>query len=217
MKINNKNILICNCEKTMEIDGRKLCSALGETEQLNVHSNLCRSEIAVFNQALENEQPLLIACTQEAPLFRELAQEASSPTELSFVNIRERAGWSEAKSKTLPKIAALLKEAAYDVKPAGTTAIHSDGICLVYGNGPEALDVAHRLSARLSVTLLLKNSDDIVPPAIAAFPIYRGEISAAKGHFGDFEITVNKYAATVPSSRNSLEFQMGRLTLQPDI
>ncbi len=210
MKIENKNILICNCEKTMDIDGGKLCSALGQTNPLKVHSNLCRSEIAVFNTAVESDEPLLIACTQEAPLFRELAEENSSPADLSFVNIRERAGWSEAKSKTLPKIAALLKEAAYDVKPAGITAIKSDGICLVYGSGQDAIDVAHRLSARLSVTLLLKNSDDIVPPAVSGFPIYRGEIVAAQGHFGEFEITVNKYAATVPSSRDSLEFQMER-------
>jgi len=210
MKINNKNILLCNCEKTMDIDGGKLCTALGETDPLKIHTNLCRSELAVFNQALESDEPLLIGCTQEAPLFRELAEEVSSPADLSFVNIRERAGWSEAKAKTLPKIAALLKEAAYEVKPAGITAIQSDGICLVYGSGQDAFDVAHRLNDRLSVTLLLKDSDDIVPPAVATFPIFRGEITAAKGHFGEFEITVNKYAATVPSSKGSLEFQMAR-------
>ena len=194
----------------MDIDGAKLCSKLGEKGPLKVHTNLCRTEVAVFNQALENGEPLLVACTQEAPLFRELAEESASTTDLSFVNIRERAGWSQAKSKTIPKIAALLKEAAYRAKPAGMTTIKSDGICLIYGKGEEALEVARQLNNRLSVTLLLKDSEDLTPPAVAAFPIYRGEIAGVKGHFGDFEIIVDKYAPIVPSSKSSLEFQMAR-------
>jgi ferredoxin len=210
MKINDKNILICNCEKTMDIDGKKLCSALGNEGTLNVHSNLCRTEIDTFNQSLESGEPVLVACTQEAPLFHELHEENSSTTELSFVNIRERAGWSQAGSKVIPKIAALLTEAAFDVKPAGTTNITSDGVCLVYGNGEQALEVAHKLGGRLSVTLVLKTSADMVPPAVATFPIYQGEIAGIKGHFGDFEIVVDRYAPIVPSSKSSLDFQMER-------
>jgi len=194
----------------MDLDGAKLCASLGEEGNLKVHTNLCRSEIAVFNQALESGEPMLVACTQESPLFSELAQEQSATTDLGFVNIRERAGWSQAKSKATAKIAALLKEAAFDVKPAGITSIKSDGICLVYGSGEQALEVAHQLGHRLSVTLILKDSEDITPPAVATFPIYRGEIAGVKGHFGDFEITVNKYASVVPSSKSSLEFQMER-------
>jgi len=210
MKIGPKNILICNCEKTMDIDGEKLCSLLGEQGPLKVHSNLCRTEIASFNQAMEKGEPVLVACTQEAPLFRELAEENSSTSDLSFVNIRERAGWSKAKSKATPKIAALLKEAVYNVKPAGITTLKSDGICLVYGRGEDAFEVARQLDGRLSVTLLLKDSTDANPPAIAAFPIYRGDITAVKGHFGDFEIIVDNYAPSIPSSKSSLEFQMAR-------
>ena len=210
MKIDNKNILICNCENTMDIDGAALCSKLGSKGDLSVHSNLCRTEIAVFNNALASNEPLLVACTQEAPLFRELAEEQTSTTELSFVNIRERAGWSEAKSKSMPKIAALLKEAAFNAKPAGITTIKSDGICLVYGNGEEAFNVARQLNGRLSVTLLLKDSSDVIPPAVAEFPVYRGQITGVKGHLGDFEIVVDQYAPVVPSSKSSLEFQMSR-------
>ncbi len=194
----------------MDIDGAKLCKALGSNEKIEVHTNLCRTGIPSFNQALEIDEPLLIACTQEAPLFRELAEEASHEAALRFVNIRERAGWSSAKSKATAKIAALLKEAAFDRKPAGSTAIQSDGVCLVYGKGEEALEVASSLASRLSVTLLLKESDDVVPPSVSALPIYRGEIVGVKGHLGDFEIVVNKYAPVVPSSKTSLQFQMER-------
>lgn len=194
----------------MDLDGGKLCSALGEKGSATIHTNLCRSEIAVFNQALADGAPLLVACTQEAPLFRELAEESVPGADLSFFNIRERAGWSLAKSAATPKIAALIKEATFSVKPAGITSIKSEGICLVYGKGAEALDVARQLSARLSVTLVLKDSEDVLPPAVAVLPIYRGEIVGVKGHFGAFEILVDKYAPAIPSSKSSLEFQMPR-------
>ena len=65
--------LVCNCERTMEIDGDKLAGALGASGPLAVHRHLCRAEIEQFEAALEDGGPLLVACTQEAPLFRELA------------------------------------------------------------------------------------------------------------------------------------------------
>lgn len=210
MELDGRTVLVCNCEHTMEIDGEKLCAALNSDAPLRVHSHLCRTEIGVFEKALDENKPLLVACTQEAPLFRELAEERGKSELPAFTNIRERAGWSDAKGRSLPKIAALLAEATAQVAPAGMTTLKSDGVCLVYGSGQAALDVAHKLSARLNVTLLLSSPDDLLPPSEIEVPIYRGEITAASGHFGAFEITVNGYAPMVTSSRSSVEFLMPR-------
>jgi len=71
-----------------------------------MHTELCRKEVGSFQEALKDEAA--VACTQEAPLFAELAESAKSQTRLEFVNIREHAGWSKEGAQATPKIAALL-------------------------------------------------------------------------------------------------------------
>ena len=141
----------------MEIDGKRLAEALGLAEPLVVHTELCRSQIAAFEAALAPGASLHVACTQEAPLFREVAAEKGE-ADLTFTNIRERAGWCADKPSALPKMAALLAEAAHTSRPTGVTTLKSEGVCLVYGRGQAALDVAAELSDRLSVTVLLERS-----------------------------------------------------------
>ena len=45
------------------------------------------------------EAPVLVACTQEAPLFTEVAAEDKPDAQLAFANIRETAGWSDEASR----------------------------------------------------------------------------------------------------------------------
>ena len=107
------NCLVCNCNRTMPLDGAALSQALAIEAPIRIHRELCRAEIGVFESALAaadaNVEGLTIACTQEAPLFDQLA-EASAHREvpLSFVNIRESGGWSAEAGKSTPKIAALI-------------------------------------------------------------------------------------------------------------
>ena len=205
----DKRFLICNCEKTMALDGRAIGKALGVTE-IPVHSHLCRSEIRAYEAALAGDRPLCVGCTQEAPLFSEIAAEAGAATP-SFFNIRESAGWSGAAKVPVAKIAALMAAAAALGKtPTRTKAVISDGLCLVYGSGQAALDAASLLNRQLSVTLLLKDAQDIVLPPVLDIPIFTGELRAASGTFGAFEVTVDGYAPMLPSSRNRLEFAMAR-------
>ncbi len=75
MKLNGYETLICNCERTMTLDGRKICKAAGGGDEPDVFSNLCRAEVARFGDALAGNDKVLVACTQEAPLFGELAAE----------------------------------------------------------------------------------------------------------------------------------------------
>ena len=209
MDIAGRKLFVCNCEKTMEIDAKALSKALG-SDDIHVHSHLCRTELANFADAAKAGEPMLVCCTQEAPLFREIAEEAGSAGIASFTNIRERAGWSEAASSATAKMAALISEATLNVQPAGTTTLTSQGICLVYGKADAAFDIARKLSARLSVTLLLTQYEDAIPPNVVDVPIFKGAIKAAKGHLGSFEIVVDGYAPAIPSARQSLDFIMPR-------
>ena len=103
----SQRLLVCNCQRTMEIDGRRLAEALGLPEALPVHTELCRSQMAAFEAGLTPGATVHVACTQEAPLFREVAAEKGE-ADLAFTNIRERAGWCADKPAALPKMAALL-------------------------------------------------------------------------------------------------------------
>jgi len=206
-----QRLLVCNCQRTMEIDGKRLGEALGLGEPLHVHSELCRGQIGLYEEALKSGARLHVACTQEAPLFREVAAEKTEgEADLTFTNIRERAGWCAAKPAALPKMAALLAEAAHVAKPTGVTTLKSGGVCLVYGRGQAVLDVAAELSDRLSVTVLLSDPEDALPPGIVSVPIYKGRIRTATGHLGAFEIEVDGYAPMLPSSRGALEFVLPR-------
>jgi ferredoxin len=208
-KVNNRNLLVCDCEQSMDIDGEKLKSCLKGDGDLTVFSHLCRTQIEAFARAVDGEEPLLVACTQEAPLFGEIAEEKGG-RDIVYTNIREMAGWSSAKKKALPKMAALLAAATHETQPAGTTPVTSEGVCLVYGAGQQALDIAEQLANRLSVSVLLSDATDVMPPNVVNVPIYTGKISAARGSLGGFEITVDGYAPAMPSSREELSFIMAR-------
>ncbi|MDH5558405.1 MAG: 4Fe-4S binding protein, partial [Alphaproteobacteria bacterium] len=154
---------------------------------------------------------VLVACTQEAPLFDEIADEVGgAAAALGHVNIRERAGWSADGAKATPKIAALLAEAALDMPPTPTVTMASEGVCLVYGRDETALAAAQQLAGRLDVTLLLDRPGDIMPPRIMDVPVFRGSVKMAKGHMGAFEIGVDDYAPASVSSRGTLTFEPSR-------
>lgn len=204
-------LLVCSCQGTMQIDGAALAAGLGLAEALPVHRELCRAGIQSYRSALERQATVHVACTQEAPLFREIAEDAGyDGARLTFTNIRERAGWCTAGSQVLPKMTALLAEAAHVSKPAGLLTLESKGVCLVYGAGQVARDAAQALAGRLSVTLLLSDAGDAIPPSRGDVPIYKGRIKRLSGHLGAFDVQVDGYAPMLPFSRRSLEFAMPR-------
>ena len=209
MKIDGKMVLICDCEGSMPLDGAGLATAF-DGDAPTVHTQLCRRQLAAVRNALGDGAPLLIACTQEAPLFDELRAETNPETALSVTNIRERAGWSDEAAAATPKIAALLAEAALDIAPARALEIASRGVLLIYGRDETALEAAQRLAPRLDVTVLLRDPGDVAPPRVVEVPIFKGRIAAARGHFGAFELTIDDHASALPSSRAVLAFAAPR-------
>ncbi len=210
MEINKKRILVCNCEGTMPLDAAALAKACGAAEAPTVHTQLCRAQLGEFQRALLGEGPLIVACTQEAPLFAEVQDDSNPGAALGFTNIRERAGWSDEANDATAKIAALLAEAALDVEPTPALTMESQGVALVYGRDETAIAAAKQLGGRLDVTVLLTAPKDVEPPGLMDVPVFKGTITAARGHLGAFELTVDDYAATQPSSRATLEFGDGQ-------
>ena len=90
----SRTFFVCSCEDSMPLDeqaiGRGCHSAKIETAR-----HLCRTEIERFRAAAGAGAPLTVGCTQEAPLFTEVAAEAAPGAEIAFVNVRETAGWSK--------------------------------------------------------------------------------------------------------------------------
>lgn len=169
-------------------------------------SELCRRQIARFEGLLEGDESLLVCCTQEAPLFLDIADESPFSTELRFVNIREKAGWSSEGQKAGPKMAALIAEALLTLDGPQTLSIESAGVVLVLGRDEVALEAAERLAGRLDVTLVLTGAERPFAPRIADVPIFHGGAIDAKGSFGDFTVTIADFAAADPSARGALAF-----------
>ncbi len=103
----------------MAIDANGLAKACGAKKgELDIANHLCRTQIEEFQRRAKGADTLLVACTQEAPLFLEtldeMGQEAGSGVtdqlgadqktatgtqqitpDIRFTNIREKAGWSK--------------------------------------------------------------------------------------------------------------------------
>ena len=206
MATQDKKIFVCNCEVSMALDGAGLGDALGQEGPVEVHTQLCRAQIDRFKQAAAEGAPLLIGCTQEAPLFEETRTEFGPETDAAYVNLRERAGWSDEGDQALPKIAALIAEASLDIPATPSITMASGGQCLVYGNGQQALDAARQLATRLAVTLMFQDDADVFPPERIDMPVFKGKVAAADGHLGAFKLTVDDFAAMSVSSREALAF-----------
>jgi ferredoxin len=212
-----RNLLICNCEVTMPLDGRALGQALGREDAVPIHTQLCIAQLERFKTAVRAGTPVVVGCTQEAPRFEEVRAELEPETEtetdsapeidIAYVNIRERAGWSEAGGEALPKIAALLAEAQLDLPPTPSITLESGGECLVYGAGQAVLDAALQLAPRLPVTLVLTgDTADLLPPERLELPIFKGRVAITSGHLGAFALVFEHLAPLEVSSRQGLSF-----------
>ncbi len=198
-------IVICSCEDTMPLDGAAVRRGCGGAQVLTAHQ-LCRAELDKFRDAAAGGEPLVVGCTQEAPLFAEVAADA----DITYANIRETAGWSKEASGAGPKMAALLAVAAEPTPDIPFVNLTSEGVILIYGRDDQAVEAGNLLKDHLDVTVLIKPSATVPPPRVTDFPVVRGSIRAATGHLGAFELTVDGYAQPAPSSRDALRFGASR-------
>ena len=183
--------LICDCNQTMPLEPKTLGAALNE--KLTLHSTLCRREAGAFEQAITqaNGEEVVVACTQEARLFTEMAVQTAGAAgvPIRFVNIRETGGWSKDAAQASPKIAALLAVAHLpDAEPVPTVTYKSAGRLLIIG----ALDAAERaaelVSDTLDVTVFSVGAGSQGGAQERRYPVLTGKIQTLTGWLGAFDL-----------------------------
>jgi ferredoxin len=200
-------ILVCSCEDTMPLDAGALARGCRNFD-IVTGRQFCRAELDRFRTLAAPSATLTVGCTQEEPLFREVAEDGGA--DLRFVNLRESAGWSADATTAGPKMAALAVAAAEPIPDVPLVQLESAGVLLVYGRDEGAIEAAALLKEHLDITVLLTRPDQVMPPRTTDFPVVKGTIRTAKGHLGAFELVVDDYAVPRPSSRGALVFAPSR-------
>ena len=204
-----RNILICSCEDTMSLDAeavRRGCRGA----QVATARQLCRAEVETFSAMVGAGGPLTVGCTQEAPRFSDIAAQLPTAGAITYVNVRETGGWSNEGAKAGPKMAALIAAAAEPLPEVRLSSLESEGVILIYGRDEAALEAAELVKEHLDVTVMIMPPASVTPLRCTDYPVVKGTIRAAKGHFGAFEIAVDNYAQPAPSSRAVLAYGESR-------
>ncbi len=181
-----KQLILCDCSGSQEIDSERLSDVTGLSCS-KMHSALCTSQTDSAAAAI-GAGDAVICCTQEQRLFEEIAGEIGAPSP-AFLDLRDRAGWTADEGDLLPKMSALVAEAALDTSAAKTVDVVSEGLCLIVGPGDVALAAAKRLQDSLAVTVLLTGDDE--PPMSRDFDVVRGQLRQASGALGQFQVTID--------------------------
>jgi ferredoxin len=187
MSLDGKTLKVCSCNRTVALDAKALATALKLETPLQVHDQLCRRDAVAYQAAL-GDSDVIVACTQEAALFGELAAGAGSQARLQFVNVREQAGWSGERAKAMPKIAALVAMAALpEPEPTPVVEFKSAGQVLIIGPAAAALDWAERLSTQHDVAVLATDGKGELPLE-RRYPVWSGKVTRLDGWLGAFEV-----------------------------
>jgi ferredoxin len=204
-----QTIVVCSCEDTIKLDvGALRRGCRGAT--IETARQLCRSELERFHAVAAAGGPLIVGCTQAAPIFAEAVENGKEEENLTFVNVRETAGWSSQAADVGPKMAALLAAAAEPIPEVPLVTLTSNGVVLIYGRDEQAIEAANLLKEHLDVTVMITGHAALLPPRVNEFAVVKGSVRSAKGHLGAFEIVVDEFAAAAPSSRGMLVFGAAR-------
>ncbi|MDB5810939.1 MAG: 4Fe-4S dicluster protein [Betaproteobacteria bacterium] len=182
-------LLLCNCNRTLPLDGKTVGTALNTSAPPHLYSELCKKHIAAFESAVKSGSDVLVGCTQEAPLFRELQHQEQGAGSLRFANIREMAGWSAEAKSAAPKIAALLAIADLpQPAPVPVVTYESKGEVLIVGQAAVALQWAEKLSSQLEVSVLITGGAGKAElPLERHYPVHSGDKVKIGGYLGAFE------------------------------
>ncbi|MGR3649601.1 MAG: 4Fe-4S binding protein [Shimia sp.] len=200
-----KSLILCDCSNTSSVHSDAL-STVDSITCSKLHTGLCTHQSDAAAAAFSSGDAI-IACQQERALFTEMAADLDLP-EPHFVDLRDRAGWSDEAAKSGPKQAALLADALRPSPPVKTFDIVSEGLCLILGAPEAALQAAADLKDHLNVTVLLENPDDA--PLDRSFDVVAGRLKSAKGALGGFTVQIDALQQLEPSGRGALSFGPAR-------
>jgi ferredoxin len=196
-----KTLILCDCAKSQTLTAKSF-NSLDGVKCSRIHTGLCTSEINDAAEYIKNGDAV-IACLQERTIFEEVAGELDiDPPE--FVDIRDRAGWSEQGEYAGPKMAALVSDAALEAPARKTVDVTSEGLCLIIGPAEITLRAAEQLSEILSVTVLL--SAPVDAPISRDFDITIGTLKSAAGTLGNFSVRIDAFQQMDTAGRGTMAF-----------
>ena len=182
----SKRLILCDCSGSQEIDSEVIGKAC-DIQCSRVYSNLCTTQMERAAAEI-GKGDAIIGCLQERELFEELGAEIGAEP-ANFVDIRDRAGWSDEGGKASAKMAALVAESLLQTPPSKSLDITSDGRCLILGTEEIAYGAARKLSEMLSVTVLLAQSASA--PTDRSFDVVIGRLRRASGSLGNFTVNID--------------------------
>lgn len=193
-----KSLILCDCMGTQTVDPEAIAGVC-DVACSRVHTALCTTQIMSAAKLME-EGDTIIACQQERVRFEEFAEEigVESP---GFVDLRDRAGWSEQGADAAPKMAALVAEALLPATAVRSLDVVSEGICFIMGPGDVALPLAEQLADALTVTVLI--TDEVEPPVSRSFDAVGGRLRRVSGALGGFEILIDALQQIAPGGRGA--------------
>jgi ferredoxin len=209
MTTTSRAILVCTCQNSVSPDLQAIARACPNVS-IKATADPAAGDFAGVIADARTVDHLTVACACRAAAIADVLEDAEVRTPVSFVNIRETAGWSREAASAGPKIAALVALAQEPAIDVPMVSLDSQGVTIIYGNTDVALAVAHRLADDLDITVLLNRADGIVPSRHTAVPVFSGTIRAATGRLGAFELKVDRFAMPAPSSRGSYVFGPAR-------
>ncbi len=196
-----KKLVLCDCGGSQVHDVAAIEAGAGVSCS-RVYTALCTHQMEQAAQEISNDS-VLVACQQERSVFEDLAAEIGREAP-GFVDLRDRAGWSDGAGKAGAKMAALTAEALLPVRPARSVDVVSEGVCLIVGAGAVALPLAASLSEALSVTVLC--TDAAEPGTRRDFDVVRGKLARVNGALGGFSVNIDALQLLEPSGRGDFSF-----------
>ncbi|MEL6584141.1 MAG: 4Fe-4S binding protein [Pseudomonadota bacterium] len=192
----SKSLILCDCEGSIDYDPVTLEAKTG-LQCSAIHSGLCTRQIEKLDGLL-SDGDAMIACGQEQSRLAEAA-EAFGHIVPTFVDLRDRAGWSDEAADAGPKMAALLAEAQLPAPSIKARDVVSEGVCLIIGDGDVARKAAEKLCETLAVTLVSPPGTE--PVLDARFDTICGRVKRVTGALGGFEVTLDAVQTLSPGGR----------------
>ncbi len=201
----SKKLILCDCGGSQPLDPAALEQSGFSCSK--VHSALCTREISAAGDAIAAGDAT-IACQQERQRFEDLAAELEMPAP-DFVDLRDRAGWSDDTRGKSPKMVALAADALISRHQTKTVDVMSQGVCLVIAASEETgLAAARDLSDALSVTLVLTGESEAAIDS--RFDLLRGSVRQVSGALGGFSVRIDRLQLVDPVGRGALNWTAPR-------
>lgn len=195
----SKTLILCDCAGSQSLDPAAISKAGVQCSR--VHTALCTAQAGRAAEALAKDGAVL-ACAQETVTFEDLAAEIGAHPP-AFVDLRDRAGWSDEGDRAGPKMAALVADALLPPAEPNSMDVTSHGTCLIAGPGDAAIGLARRLRGHLAVTVLVTDKAEM--PAERDFDAVRGRLRRVTGALGGFELRIDALQSIIPGGRGGFD------------